>query len=331
MKQRIFSISVGITAALLCCCIASAKAQILFKNPKVVFSAPEGANPGEFGRSEPKPEGEPVYPYDFTVDSNGNFWIQDDVNARIQKFNRNGKFILAWRPPEDGWRIRIGASLEADNQGNIYVVTENRAMEVLRGSKLDNQAKFVSHFQCEFGRFTELSLRVNSKGDISIFGDSRALFLNKEGTTVLSRGYVRRITTSAFSDYTLLHNYPEGGDPWGAFERYAQRPEKGISGLPVTFTKQGSRVGDLVAIDGQGNSFVNALDERKFSMEIYGSGGEYLGKIPECPKKTVPRPGDGDDFVVDGNGNLYQLQLFHPNWGPESAEGWVKIWKWERL
>ncbi len=328
MKRKICSIPIVVTAAFLACCIVSAKAQSLFNKPKLVLSAPEGANPGEFGRRNPKPEGEPRYPSDFTIDSKGNFWIQDDVNRRIQKFNKDGSFILSWRPPENGSWIQVGPSLEVDSQDNIYVLTDHK--RGLRGWKLDNQAKFVSHFQVEFGSGTELSLRVNSKGDISILGRG-ALFLNREGRTVLSRESVYRIHTSAFSDYILIQYNPESGDPWGAFERYTQIPQKGISGLQVTLNKQGSGHGTVSAIDVQGNSFVVALDDRKRSMEFYSSDRQYLGKVPDCPKKTQPRPNSGDDFVTDGDGNLYQLQLFHPRLGRNTAEGWVKIWKWERV
>ncbi len=66
-------------------------------------------------------------------------------------------------------------------------------------------------------------------------------------------------------------------------------------------------------------------------MEFYGSGGEYLGLVPDCPKRTLGNPGSGDDFVTDGNGNLYQIQLTPSWWERESAKGSVKIWKWERI
>ncbi len=253
------------------------------------------------------------------------------MNGRIQKFNRDREFILAWSPPDEGWEIRVGASLEVDGQDNIYEVEEHNTEEGARGTKLNSQAKFVSHFQVDFESGVEFSLRVNSKGDISIFSGSRALFLNKEGKTLLSRGRVYRIITSAFSDNILLETFPEGRDEWAAFERYSQNPGKGNSGLQVTLNKQGSGHGTVSAIDVQGNSFVVALDDRERSMEFYSSGGEYLGKVPHCPKKSLPRAGGGDDFVTDGDGTLYRLELFPPWWGRKTAEGWIKIWKWERI
>ncbi len=329
MKRKIWSITVVVTAVLLACCIASAKAQSLFKDPELVFSAPEGANPGEFGRLDPKPEGEPRYPSDFTIDSKGNFCIQDDVNRRIQKFNRDGSFILSWRPPREGGWIQVGASLEVDSQDNIYVLTDHD--EGLRGWKLDNQAKFVSHFEVEFGSGIELWLRVNSKGNIFISSGRRSLFLNKAGKTVLRRGGVRRIYTSGFSDYIFLENFGVQGKRWPSFERHAQIPEKGISGLSTSINKQGSSYGVMSAINGQGNLFILKVEGRSRIMGFYGRGGEYLGKVPDCPKETQPRPNGGDDFVTDADGNLYQLQLFHTQIGRKTAEGWVKIWKWDRI
>ncbi len=230
MKRKIWSIPIAATAVLLACCIVSAKAQSLFKKPELVLSAAEGTNPGELGLRVPQPEGEISFPSDFAVDAKGNFWILDDVNRRIQKFNTNGDFVLAW--DGDGRSILSGAILEADNEGNIYVMVSDTERHWWI-AKLNTEAQIVRHFLVSDPPISDFYLRVNSKGAMCINSGFRARFLDKEGNTVLSRGSVYRIFTSAFSEKISLRTLSEGGDIL-TLERYVQIPEKGIPGLSVS-------------------------------------------------------------------------------------------------
>ena len=47
---------------------------------------------GELG----KPPGTFRFPHDLTFDSNGNFYVVDAGNARIQKFDSAGNFLMSW-------------------------------------------------------------------------------------------------------------------------------------------------------------------------------------------------------------------------------------------
>jgi len=61
--------------------------------PKVIVEGKWGTGPGEFGRGE---WGEHFYePRSMVVDSEGNIYVLDTVNNRIQKFDNKGKYLLS--------------------------------------------------------------------------------------------------------------------------------------------------------------------------------------------------------------------------------------------
>ena len=61
--------------------------------PKVIVEGKWGTGPGEFGRGE---WGEHFYePHSMVVDSEGNIYVLDTVNNRIQKFDNKGKYLLS--------------------------------------------------------------------------------------------------------------------------------------------------------------------------------------------------------------------------------------------
>jgi hypothetical protein len=75
--------------------------------PKVIIEGKWGRGPGEFGVAwtyahdvtlPESPSGsmsEPIYPGSLAVDSKGDIYILDTVNNRIQKFDKEGKYLLS--------------------------------------------------------------------------------------------------------------------------------------------------------------------------------------------------------------------------------------------
>jgi len=66
--------------------------------PEVIIHAEWGAKLGEFGLGEPLGEWMDSYqtPTDFAVDVNGNIFVMDPANNRVQKFNSDGKVLEAY-------------------------------------------------------------------------------------------------------------------------------------------------------------------------------------------------------------------------------------------
>jgi hypothetical protein len=83
--------------------------------PQVIIEAPWGNETGQFGVYFP-PEGGPgVGPFTFTISPQGEIYIFDPVNSRIQKFDSGGRFLLAITLSKGGMDICV------NNSGNIYL------------------------------------------------------------------------------------------------------------------------------------------------------------------------------------------------------------------
>jgi len=67
--------------------------------PKVIIEGKWGAGPGEFGRQVGYEDDD--VPSSLAVDSSGNIYVLDYVNNRIQKFSKEGKYLLSL--PVDGY------------------------------------------------------------------------------------------------------------------------------------------------------------------------------------------------------------------------------------
>jgi hypothetical protein len=65
---------------------------------KMLIFAKWGNNPGEVNMK--MYEGDPRLPLDFNIDKEDNIFILDMYNNRVQKYDKNGKFILSFRAVE---------------------------------------------------------------------------------------------------------------------------------------------------------------------------------------------------------------------------------------
>jgi DNA-binding beta-propeller fold protein YncE len=71
-----------------------------------------GDAPGEFDT-----------PLGVAVDANGNIYVADTGNNRIQKFTSRGGFVTQWGSSGDGW-LRGPTDVALDPSGNVYVADE---------------------------------------------------------------------------------------------------------------------------------------------------------------------------------------------------------------
>jgi len=72
----------------------------------------QGSNPGQF-----------VYPTYACVDSAGNLYVTDSFNARVQKFDADGKYLMTIGKHGDAWGMfDKPKGVAVDSFGNVYVV-----------------------------------------------------------------------------------------------------------------------------------------------------------------------------------------------------------------
>jgi tripartite motif-containing protein 71 len=129
----------------------------------------QGTGDGQFGKSGPDPLG----PRSLAVDNDGNVFVADYNNHRIQKFDSNGNFITKWGTEGTGdGQFTVTAQVETDSLGNVYVWDGSSNDRI---QKFDNDGNHIANFS-NGGRF-----QVNSSDNILI--ESGSNFSVYDGST----------------------------------------------------------------------------------------------------------------------------------------------------
>jgi len=127
-------------------------------------------------------DGQFVEPKDVTLDSEGNIYVADTLNHRIQKFDKDGKFLMKFGgqckvetgAPCDGlfnepWGVAV------DREGNIYVAdTWNHRVQ-----KFDKDGKFVA----KWGSFVDIR---GNTAQTSVFYGPRDLVIDSDGNLLVA-------------------------------------------------------------------------------------------------------------------------------------------------
>jgi len=104
------------------------------------YAGKEESQPGEFG-FEITGEGPPIGPNSFTVAPNGDIYINDPLNKRIQRYGPNGQFISVIRVAPF-----MGGPLCVDTDNNVYIYT---AQGIL---KHDQAGNLVARYPIQVGK-----------------------------------------------------------------------------------------------------------------------------------------------------------------------------------
>ena len=143
-------------------------------NHRVLKFDSEGNLSLEFGKHG-KGEGEFNFHEDkgticgISVDNQGNVFVVDKGNYRIQKFDSNGNFLMAWgsKGTGDGQFIRP-IYIAIDYQGNVFV-TDDRNPVI---QKFDNNGQFLlkwGELGAKEGQFQHATgISIDSKGNVYV-------------------------------------------------------------------------------------------------------------------------------------------------------------------
>jgi DNA-binding beta-propeller fold protein YncE len=108
-------------------------------------------------------------PEDLTVDADGNIYVADRLNNRIQKFDQWGTFLAAFGGEPDRDAVGHGqfytpSGIAVDGEGNIYVLDAHFIQ------KLDAEGNFIAQWSTDGGDLDHARvLAVNEAGDIFTF------------------------------------------------------------------------------------------------------------------------------------------------------------------
>jgi sugar lactone lactonase YvrE len=335
---------------------------------KTGFAAPAGASGPTTGNNGPNPEG-PIYgmfdlrpagvergefnlPRGITRNAQGNFYVVDTVNMRIQKFDPTGKFLMLignGRGEGDGqFKALAGDSgdirgtgpsgVAVDSEGNIYVAdTWNHRVQKFgpAGNFLTRWGEFVDLGSAEAAsdpardsKFYGPRGVAIGPGDnlyVSDTGNKRIVIFDKTGK------YVRQIS-SGLSPERRQQNYPftqpgEMNEPIGVAvdgagnvyvaDTLNKRIQKfdanggNVGVWPVT--GQGWDPGEFlepfVALDAQGTNLYVSAPTSKQILKYNTADGTLLGQKATEGAVTLKLPtgltvgADGTLYVVDTNAN----------------------------
>src|SRR3989442_2780498 len=133
--------------------------------------------------------GQFAFPQGIAVDPNGDVYVVDTGNSRIQKFDSNGKFILSFgQSGLGGGQFLSPRAIVADSQGNIYVSDSGNN----RIEKFTQDGVFLQAYGSSSGSNlkTPLGLSVDKSGNIYVVdnGNNRIVRLDRNGNAITSWG-----------------------------------------------------------------------------------------------------------------------------------------------
>ncbi len=257
-------------------------------------------NWAESGASEE--EGRFYQPAGIAVASDGNVYVVDSGNNRIQKFDSHGNFLIQWGSPGIGsGNFRNPTEVAVDAKGCVYVADSGNN----RIQKFDGNGKLLTKW-----------------GGI---GSEKGQFSNPEGVTVdqYSNVYVadtgnRRVQIFE-SDGTFITTLEGDGAREGAFHPsgvavdldgniYVADSQQGLIkkyDIEKNFLTQWGSYGikeeafsnlSAVAVDSGGN--VYAAEAGRNSIQEFDKGGSYMMKQPIRFSLPVVNLGDYETIVI---------------------------------
>jgi streptogramin lyase len=228
--------------------------------------------------------GQLAHPADAAVDVNGNIWVADANNNRIEEFNEKGEFVKKFGILGSGnGQLNRPVALELDAKRNIWVADANNNRIEEFNEKGEYLTKFGSGGSGN-GQFSNPEgIAIDAKGNIWVADTyhGRLQEFNEKGEflkVVSSYGS----GTGQLGEPTGIDTGP-GGNVWVADwqnNRVAEFNEKGE--FVRQFGSAGSGNGqfnrpDAIDVDTKGNVWVG--DQNNGRIERFGETGAYLGQF----------------------------------------------------
>lgn len=130
-------------------------------------------------------------PRDLAVDKEGNIYVLDSRNNRVQKFNQSGVFITAWgKDGEKKGEMHEPCGIDIGPDGNVYIIDTWWNKYKGRVEVYEPTGKFVKELAAEKGMYGPRDLAVDKQGNIYVAdtGACKIEKFDKDGKSVATFG-----------------------------------------------------------------------------------------------------------------------------------------------
>jgi len=260
--------------------------------------------------------GEFFNPQNIATDSEGNVYVTDLGNRRVQQFNNDGTFLKAWGSVGSGAGQFHSVSGIAIDENSVYVV-DNQLNKI---QKFDLNGNFVTQWGIQGndpGQFmypSGITIGKNSTVLVVDTGNHRIQQFSSDGDFIMTFGssgtsdnqFISPMGITTDSEGNIYVSDPSSNrikkfDSSGNFIQAFGPNSAGISLRPHGITIDPE--GNLYVADGDNNRILR-LDPNGMTLTVFGSMGIEAGKFKIA--KDVALDKFGNLFVVDSNGHRIQ-------------------------
>ncbi|MDO8715249.1 MAG: peptidoglycan-binding protein [Dehalococcoidales bacterium] len=254
-------------------------------------------------------DGQVKEPRGITVDAQGNVYVADTSNHRIQKFDSNGNFVTKWgntRGSGDG-QFSAPVDVAVSAQGNVYVADNYN----YRIQKFDSNGNFLAKWGTQGsgdGQFNSPNgIGVDSGGNVYVadYGNNRIQKFDSNGTFITKWG------TQGSGDGQFNSPVDVAVDAQGNFyvaDYGNNRIQKFDSNGNFLLQWGGVSAPAGIVIDSAGNVFVAEMSNN-YRISKFNSSGVSISRWNNSSGSGGQLSGPWR-VAVDAQGNVYVAEIF---------------------
>jgi len=269
------------------------------------LAARHSTNYGTLGSAD----GQLKAPADVVLDAQGNSWVADRGNDRIEKFSPSGQFLAKFGSTGSGdGQLREPTALTFDAAGNLWVADYGNA----RVQKFSPGGQFLSKFGTGGLNNGQLAapngIAIDSKGNVWIADSLKVQRFTSSGT------FIKRVGTISAPEALAADGKGNVYVADGTADRIVVYDEEGNQ--LRTFGSSGTGPGQFtnpaeVALDPEGNVWVG--DNKANNVQLFNSAGDYITRFGAAGAGAeqfalnqwmgIAADGQGRVWVGDGGNN----------------------------
>jgi tripartite motif-containing protein 71 len=268
---------------------------------------------------DPNPFSRPI---GVAVDMEGNIYVMDAGNSRVQKFDHNGMFLLMWgsKGAGDGQfslSIPDEGSVAVDADGNVYVGDADN----YRIEKFDSNGNFLAKWGVNGsgdGQFMEIAdIAINDQNNVYVsdFRNNTIQKFDRNGKFLLSWGSpgleVGQFTGAGSIVFDRQGNVLVAEVETGRIQKFDK------TGRPLSHYYL-PQVADIpivpyaIALDSQDNMYISdnpanrivKFDKDMQLLAVWVSKGEGIGQFMDM--HTIRVDEEGNVYITDSGNNCVQ-------------------------